>query len=90
MARVAEIARRLGIPPERLEREAIEIWLRRRLALVETEIAEILVRYGVRDIKDLEEGIWSGKIPEHPAWEDLIVLERLIGERKKFSELLRQ
>ncbi len=90
MARVVDIvARRLGIPPERLEREAVEVWLRRRLALVEAEIAEILAKYGVRNAEELEECIRRGMVAEHPAWEDLITLERLLEEKKKLSEALR-
>ena len=90
MARVIEtVARHLGVSPERLEREAIEVWLKRRLALVEAEIAEILAKYGVRSIEELEEYIRKGKVDEHPAWEDLITLERLLEEKKKLSEALR-
>jgi len=90
MARVVDIvARRLGIPPEKLEHEAVEIWLRRKLALVEAEIAEILAKHNVRSIEELEERIRRGKVAEHPGWEDLIMLERLLEEKKKLSELLR-
>ena len=61
MARVVDVvARRLGISPERLEREAVEVWLRRRLALVEAEIAEILAKYNVRSAEELEEHIRKG------------------------------
>ncbi len=90
MARLVDVvARRLGISPERLEREAVEVWLKRRLALVEAEIAEILTKYGVRSAEELEEHVRRGKVPEHPAWEDLIILERLLEEKKKLSEVLR-
>ena len=90
MARVVDVvARRLGISPEKLEREAVEVWLRRRLALIEAEIAEILTKYGVRSAEELERYIRGGKVAEHPAWEDLITLERLLEEKKKLSEALR-
>ena len=90
MARIVDVvARRLGISPERLEREAVEVWLRRRLALVEAEIAEILTKYGVRSAEELERYIRRGKVAEHPAWEDLITLEKLLKEKKKLSEALR-
>jgi len=90
MARIIDIvARRLGISPEKLEREAVKVWLRRRLALVEAEIAEILAKYNVRSAEELEEYIRRGKVAEHPAWEDLITLERLLEEKKKLSEALR-
>ena len=89
MTRIVEaVARRLGLSPERLEREAIEVWLRRRLALVEAEIAEILAKYGVRGIEELEEHIRRGKVSEHPAWEDLITLEKLLEEKRRLKELL--
>jgi len=90
MARVVDIvARRLGISPERLEREAVEVWLRRKLALVEAEIAEILAKYNVRSAEELEKYIRRGKVAEHPAWEDLITLERLLEEKRKLSEAMR-
>jgi len=90
MARVIDVvARRLGISPEKLEREAVEVWLRRKLALVEAEIAEILTKYGVRSVEELEKYIRRGKVAEHPAWEDLITLERLLEEKRKLSEAMR-
>ncbi len=90
MARIVDmVAHRLGIPPEKLEREAIEMWIRHRLALIETEIAEILNKYSVSSVEELEELIHRGKVAEHPTWEDLIVLERLIEEKKKLTEVLR-
>jgi len=86
---IEKVARRLGIPPEELEREAIELWFKHKLALVEAEITEILTKYDVRSIEELEESICKGKIAEHPAWEDLIVLERLLEEKKKIIDALR-
>jgi len=72
VARVVDIvARRLGISPERLEREAVEVWLKRRLALVEAGIAEILAKNNARSTEELEEYIRKGKVAEHPACEDL-------------------
>lgn len=38
---------------------------------------EILTRYNVTSSEELEEGIKSGQINEHPGWEDLIILENL-------------
>lgn len=34
-------------------------------------------RYNVNTLNELEEKIKKGEIAEHPAWEDLIVLENL-------------
>jgi len=81
------VARRLGLSPERLDREAVEEWIRRRLILAEADIGEILARYCVQNIEEIEERVHGGEIGEHPAWEDLIALERLL-EGKKLSEAM--
>ena len=89
MARlVEEVARRVGVPASVLEREAAREWLKRRLALVEAEVAEIKRRYGVRGVEELERAIREGRVPEHPGWEDLITLERLLDEKGRLEEAL--
>ncbi|HID86905.1 MAG TPA: hypothetical protein EYP55_05930 [Anaerolineae bacterium] len=50
------------------------------------ERLEILARYGVASIEELEAKIAEGEVPEHPAWEDLIVAENL-AERAKEIDL---
>ena len=89
MSIVKIVAERLGVPEERLTREALREWLERRILLVESEIREILLRYGVTDVAELEEKIKRGEIEEHPAWEDLITLENLINEKNKLKETLK-
>lgn len=47
------------------------------------ERIEILSRYKVSTVKELEEKIKNGEIQEHPGWEDLIELKNIeieIGE----------
>lgn len=38
---------------------------------------DMLARYDVASTEELEKKIKDGKIPEHPTWEDLILLENL-------------
>ena len=38
---------------------------------------DMLARYDVASAEELEKKIKDGKIPEHPTWEDLILLENL-------------
>jgi len=87
---VVEIARKLGIRLETLERDAVRLWLQHRLRSVEAEIASILGKYEVKSLEELEARIKSGRIPEHPAWEDLIVLENLEEERRRIIEVLQE
>ncbi len=90
MSLVVEIAKRLGIEPETLERNAIKLWLQHRLRIIEVEIMSILNRYNVKSLGELEAKIKSGDIPGHPAWEDLITLENLEDEKKRVIEVLQE
>jgi hypothetical protein len=38
---------------------------------------DILARYGVESLEELEASIAQGAVAEHPAWEDLITVENL-------------
>ena len=49
---------------------------------------EILARYNAASLEDLEAKIVSGEAPEHPAWEDLIVLENLTAHLSEFDGYL--
>ncbi len=53
------------------------------------ERLEILKRYNVNSVKELEEKIRKGEINEHPAWEDLIMLENLEEMIKETSDDIR-
>jgi hypothetical protein len=52
------------------------------------ERLEILSRYGVSTLSELEKGISQGRIPEHPAWENLIVIENLSARLKEIDAYL--
>jgi len=79
----------VGIPENRLIREALREWLERKLLLIESEIREILICYEVTDMVELKKKIKKGDVEGHPTWEDLITLENLINEKKKLKEALR-
>jgi len=38
---------------------------------------EILSRYKISSIEEFEKKVSEGSIPEHPGWEDLIIVENL-------------
>ncbi len=87
---VAEIAKKLGIKLEIVEKDAVRLWLQYRLRSVEAEIASILGRYGVKSLQELEARIKDGSMPEHPTWEDLIVLENLEEEKRRIIKVLQE
>lgn len=49
-------------------------------------INEVLDRYNLKTLKEIEEAIKGGKIPEHPAWEELIDLENIEYELREIEQ----
>lgn len=86
---IEEVSRKLGIDKNHVIEESLREWIERLLVKVKAEIAEILVRYNVKGIKDFEEKIRKGEVSEHPGWEDLITLEKLFERKKRIEEALR-
>lgn len=74
---VKRVSKVLGVPPEELIVKGVEEFLQVQLRMCLTEIQEVKARYGVKDAVELERKIREGAVEEHPAWEDLILLENL-------------
>lgn len=84
----AGMAMALGLETNELLREAFESLLKEKKRLALLERLEILARYGVSTLPELEEGIARGVIQEHPAWEDLIVIENLSSSLRDIDAYL--
>ena len=78
----------LGVPPKELVRKGLEELLESQLRSSYAEIHELKVRYDVKNAIDLEKKIQNDIVEEHPAWEDLIVLENLEERAKKIRKEL--
>jgi hypothetical protein len=52
------------------------------------ERLDILARYGVESLEDLEAKIAQGAVAEQPAWEDLITFENLTARLKELDAQL--
>ena len=74
---VDRVSRALGVSRDELVKKGVEEFLQAQLRACLAEIRELEVRYGVKGSGGLEEKIREGVVDEHPAWEDLIVLENL-------------
>ncbi len=79
---VEEMAKKYGIAMETLIREGAELALKERKKAYLRERLEILSRYSVDNLQKLEVQIQQGKVPDHPAWEDLIEVKNLEEEVK--------
>jgi hypothetical protein len=71
------VSKVLGVSPKELVRKGIEGLLKAQLRSCFAEINEIKTRYSVKSAIELEKKIQKGATAEHPAWEDLILLENL-------------
>lgn len=72
-----KIAGDTGISIEELTTSGIIALLRERRRKIMLERLDILDRYHITSSAQLENNIKEGDIAEHPAWEDLILLENL-------------
>jgi len=85
---VDRVSKTLGVPRDELIRMGVREYLQSQLRGCLAERNELLVKYGVRDDKELEKRIREGTVEEHPAWEDLILLENLMDRADKIREEL--
>lgn len=81
---IGEVAQALGLREEEVMQDALRSLLSEKKRQILQTRLEILARYNAPSLEDLEAKIASGEAPEHPAWEDLIVIENLTA---RLSEL---
>ena len=89
MSLVEKVAKKLKMDPNSLMYESLLRWFEEEIATINAEIAEIKLKYNVKDSTELEEKIKRRELSEHPTWEDLIILENLLAEKKKLEEGLK-
>ena len=86
---VERLSKVLGVSPDELVRKGIEEFLEAQLRICFAEIHEIKTRYEMKSAAELEKKIRKGAIGEHPAWEDLIILENLEERAQKIRKELK-
>ena len=86
---IEKIAIKEGVEKEKLMVLSLIAYLNEKKKKCMEERLEILKRYNVNSVEELEEKIRKGEINEHPAWEDLITLENLEGMIKEISDDIR-
>lgn len=84
-----EIAQFLGLSEAELMQRALTTFLQeQRRAVLEARL-EILARYRVNSITELEAKIADATVAEHPGWEDLITAENLDVRLEEINGYLR-
>ena len=84
------IAPRLRLSPQELERESLQLFLRHRLRLIESQLLNLVHKYGVRTVAELDELVQSGHVHEAEAFEDYFEFDRLEAERDVLLESLKE
>jgi hypothetical protein len=83
-----QVAERLQTKPEILERESLQLYLEKKLRVIESELFLLAHRYGVRDVTELDEMVKQGRFHEDEAFEDYFDFDYLEHERDKLLQLL--
>ena len=84
-----DLAQSMGLSePELMERALAAFLHEQRRELLQLRL-EFLSRYDVATVAELEERVANGDVPEHPAWEDLIVAENLDARLEEVDGYLR-
>jgi len=76
---VGEVAQALGLRGKEVTYNAFGRLLNERTRRILQTRLEILPSYNAAAVEDLEAETASGGAPEHPAWEDLTLIENLTG-----------
>ena len=84
-----EIAVKMGLSPEELERASLRLFLTHQLRSIETQLLGLGHKYGVRTVSDLDNLVQTGRIHEAEAFEDYFDFDHLEAERDTLLEALK-
>jgi hypothetical protein len=85
-----DVALKLQLSPEELERESLRLFLAHRLRLVESQILGLARRYGVQTVNELDALVQEGQVHEAEAFEDYFEFDHLEAERDALLESLKE
>ena len=84
------IALRLQLSPQELERQSLRLFLGHRLRLVESQLLSLAHKHGVRTVTELDELVQRGRIHEAEAFEDYFEFDYLEAERDTLLDSLKE
>ena len=74
---LSRLSKDLEIPEKKILDDSLHVFLDSELRNASAEILKIRKQFNVSSADELKKKIESGKIEEHPAWEQLIYWENL-------------
>lgn len=85
-----DIALKLQLSPQDLERESLRLFLNHRLRLVESQLLSLARRYGVQTVAELDALAQAGRIHEAQAFEDYFEFDRLEADKDTLTASLKE
>lgn len=85
-----DVALKLQLPPEELERESLRLFVKHKLRLVESQLLGLARRYGVQTVTELDALVQKGQVHEVEAFEDYFEFDHLEAERDALLDSLRE
>jgi hypothetical protein len=83
-----QISRESNLDRDTLISKGVQSFLKEKKTALMLERLEILSRYRVRSREELQHKIETGEVDDHPAWEDLIVVENVEAGLRKIDGYL--
>lgn len=88
MIAIEQLAKDLHMKPGELMKESIEMFLKRKLKIIETELFLLARKYGVSDVFEFDRMIREGRFHEEDAFEDYFKFDNLEADRDLILEHL--
>ena len=83
-----DIARKLNMPVEALEKASLRAYLEARRREIEAQLFLLVKKHGVETVQEFDAAIQAGRIREAEGFEDLFAFDSLETEREKIMEAL--
>lgn len=83
MTNLEYLAKDLHMRPEVLLKKSIEVFLKRKLKVIESELFVMAKRYGVTSVTEFDKMVKEGRFHEEDAFENYFEFDNLEAERDR-------
>jgi len=83
-----DIAQKLDMPPDLLEKVSLRAYLEARRREVEAQLFLLARKHGVATVQEFDQAVQAGRIHEAEGFEDFFAFDRLEVERDKILQAL--
>jgi len=83
-----DIAQKLDMPPDLLEKVSLRAYLETRRREVEAQLFLLAKKHGVGTVQEFDATVQAGRIHEAEGFEDFFAFDRLEAERDKILQAI--